>query len=76
MISLSLLPFKDAVTIYKEAKEKNVAVFSASSLRYLKNAQAVRYENKIGKVLGADTFSPASLEPHHPGSFLVWNTWR
>lgn len=59
----------DAVTIYKEAKEKNAAVFSASSLRYLKNAQLVRYENRIGKVLGADTFSPASLEPHHPDFF-------
>jgi predicted dehydrogenase len=59
----------DAVTIYKEAKEKNAAVFSASSLRYLKNAQSVRYENKIGKVLGADTFSPASIEPHHPDFF-------
>jgi predicted dehydrogenase len=59
----------DAVTIFKEAKDKNVAVFSASSLRYLKNAQSVRYENKIGKVLGADTFSPASLEPHHPDLF-------
>lgn len=59
----------DAVTIYKEAREKNAPVFSASSLRYLRNAQAVRYENKIGKVLGADTFSPASLEPHHPDFF-------
>jgi predicted dehydrogenase len=59
----------DAITIYSEAREKNVPVFSASSLRYLKNAQSVRYENKIGKVLGADTFSPASLEPHHPDFF-------
>jgi predicted dehydrogenase len=59
----------DVVKIYKEAAEKNIAVFSASSLRYLKNAQAVRYENKIGQVLGADTFSPASLEPHHPDLF-------
>jgi predicted dehydrogenase len=59
----------DAVKIYKEAEGKNVPVFSASSLRYLKNAQAVRYENKIGGVLGADTFSPASLEPHHPDFF-------
>jgi len=59
----------DAVKIYREAAEKNVAVFSASSLRYLKNAQAVRYDNKIGQVLGADTYSPASLEPHHPDLF-------
>ncbi len=65
-ISASL---EDAVKIFREAKEKNISLFSASSLRYLKNAQAVRNENKIGKVLGADTFSPASLEPHHPDLF-------
>ncbi len=59
----------DAVKIYREAADKNVAVFSASSLRYLKNAQDVRYNNKIGKVVGADTFSPASLEPTHPDLF-------
>ncbi len=59
----------DAIAIYREAEEKKVPVFSASALRYLKNAQLVRYENKIGKVLGADTFSPASLEPHHPDFF-------
>jgi predicted dehydrogenase len=60
---------EDAVKIYREAADKNVPVFSASSLRYLKNAQAVRHENKIGKVVGADTFSPASLEPTHPDLF-------
>ncbi|MBK8881988.1 MAG: Gfo/Idh/MocA family oxidoreductase [Bacteroidales bacterium] len=59
----------EAVTIYKEAKAKNTAVFSASSLRYLKNAQSVRNENKIGLVIGADTFSPAALEPSHPDLF-------
>lgn len=59
----------DAVKIFREAKDKKVSLFSASSLRYLKNAQSVRYENKIGQVLGADTFSPASLEPHHPDLF-------
>ena len=59
----------DAVKIYREAAEKNVPVFSASSLRYLKNAQAVRHEKIIGEVLGADAFSPASLEPHHPDFF-------
>jgi predicted dehydrogenase len=59
----------DAVKIYQEAAEKNVAVFSSSSLRYMKNVQAVRNDNKIGQVLGADTFSPASLEPNHPDLF-------
>lgn len=60
---------KDAVDIYREATEKKVPMFSASSLRYMKNAQAVRHENSIGQVLGADTFSPATLEPHHPDLF-------
>jgi predicted dehydrogenase len=59
----------DVVAIFKEASAKNVPVFSSSSLRYMKNVQAVRNENKIGRVLGADTFSPATLEPHHPDLF-------
>lgn len=60
---------KDAVAIYQEAAQKKVPMFSASSLRYMKNVHAVRHENKIGQVLGADTFSPATLEPHHPDLF-------
>lgn len=60
---------KDAVAIYKEAADRKIPMFSSSSLRYMKNVNAVRYENKIGKVLGADTFSPATLEPHHPDLF-------
>lgn len=59
----------DALAIYNRAREMNVPVFSASSLRYMKTAQGVRYENTIGKVLGADTYSPATLEPHHPDFF-------
>lgn len=60
---------KDAIAIFKEAAEKKIPMFSSSSLRYMKNVNAVRYENKVGQVLGADTFSPATLEPHHPDLF-------
>jgi predicted dehydrogenase len=60
---------KDAVAIYAEARKRNVPVFSASSLRYMATAQQIRYENKTGKVLGADTFSPATIEPTHPDLF-------
>ena len=35
----------------------------------MKTVQDVRHNNAIGKVLGADTFSPATLEPHHPDLF-------
>ena len=59
----------DVIAIYKKAGERNVPVFSASSLRYMKTVQDVRHNDAIGKVLGADTFSPATLEPHHPDLF-------
>jgi len=59
----------DAIAIYDEARKQKVPIFSCSSLRYMKSAQQVRYENKIGKVLAADTYSPATLEPHHPDLF-------
>jgi predicted dehydrogenase len=61
--------FSDVTAIYRRAKEMNVPIFSASSLRYMKTCQQVRNENAIGKVLGADAFSPATLEPHHPDLF-------
>jgi predicted dehydrogenase len=60
---------KDAVAIYAEARKRKVPVFSSSSLRYMETAQQVRYENKVGKVLAADTFSPATIEPTHPDLF-------
>jgi predicted dehydrogenase len=61
--------FADVKAIYTKAQETKVLIFSASSLRYMKTCQQARYENVIGKVLGADTFSPATLEPHHPDLF-------
>ncbi|MDN3686375.1 Gfo/Idh/MocA family oxidoreductase [Cyclobacterium jeungdonense] len=64
-ISASLV---DAIAIFEAAKKYNVPVFSSSSLRYMENAVAVR-NGKIGKVMGADTFSPATLEPTHPDLF-------
>lgn len=61
--------FADVKAIYDKAQAANVPIFSASSLRYMKTCQQVRHENAIGKVLGADAFSPATLEPHHPDLF-------
>ncbi len=59
---------KDAIAIFKEAKAAGVPIFSASSLRYIKFGQEVR-NGSIGKVTGADTYSPASLESTHPDLF-------
>ncbi|WP_439481199.1 Gfo/Idh/MocA family protein [Cyclobacterium plantarum] len=64
-ISASLV---DAIVIFAAAKKYKVPVFSSSSLRYMENAVAVR-NGEIGKVLGAEAFSPAKLEPTHPDLF-------
>jgi len=64
-ISASL---REAIAIFDAAKKYNVPVFSSSSLRYMGSAQEV-VQGKIGKVLGADTFSPATIEKSHPDLF-------
>ena len=54
---------EDAIVIFEAAKHFQVPVFSASSQRFIPSAIEVS-GGKIGKVLGADTFSPASLHVH------------
>jgi hypothetical protein len=55
---------KEAREIFALAREHRVPVFSSSALRYGRETQAVR-AGKIGRVLRAETNSPAALEPHH-----------
>jgi len=56
------------LVIFNEAAAAKVPVFSSSSLRFGKATQAVR-GGSVGKVKDAETFSPASTEPHHPDLF-------
>lgn len=58
----------DVVSIYDLARQKNVPIFSASSLRFIDDVQAVA-NGAVGKVTGADAFSPAHLEKTHPDLF-------
>jgi predicted dehydrogenase len=58
----------DAITIFRAAEYYKVPVFSSSSLRYISGAKEIN-EGSIGKVLGADTYSPATLEKTHPDLF-------
>jgi predicted dehydrogenase len=58
----------DAIAIFEAAKHYNVPVFSSSSLRFMSSAQDVAH-GKIGKVLGADTYSPCAIEKTHPDFF-------
>jgi len=55
---------KEVVEILNAAKKYKVPVFSSSSLRYVSGAQEVR-NGKVGKVLGAEAYSPASLQASH-----------
>ena len=59
---------KDAVAIFKAADQNKVPVFSSSSLRYMQGVQEI-VKGKIGRVIGADTYSPAHLEKTHPDLF-------
>ena len=58
----------DAMAIFDAAKKNNIPVFSSSSLRFAPGVQAV-VAGSVGKVLGADTYSPAKLEKTHPDLF-------
>jgi predicted dehydrogenase len=59
----------EVVALYAAARKYRVPVFSASSLRYLDGLTDIAAGKTVGRVLGADAFSPAPLEPHHPDFF-------
>ena len=53
-----------AIAIFQLAKQYNVPLFSSSALRYSVQSQKLR-KGELGKVLGADCYTPAHLEPSH-----------
>ncbi len=57
------------IAVYNAAAEYNVPVFSSSSLRYGSRPQEINTSKK-DMVLGANTYSPAPLEPGHTD--LYW----
>jgi hypothetical protein len=56
------------MAIFEAAKHYKVPVFSSSSIRYIAGAKEIR-EGSLGKVLGADVYSPATIEKTHPDLF-------
>jgi len=58
----------DAYAIAEAAKKYNVPLFSSSSLRYINGAREIA-KGEIGEVIGAEAYSPAHIEKHHPDLF-------
>lgn len=58
----------DALAIFRASEHYKTPVFSSSSLRYIAGAKEIA-EGSIGKVLGVDAYSPATLEKTHPDLF-------
>lgn len=58
----------DAYAIVEAAKHYNVPMFSSSSLRYIDGVKEIA-EGKIGEIIGAEAYSPAHIEEHHPDLF-------
>ncbi len=59
----------DAVAIYSLARRYRVPVFSSSSLRYTGSVQQAAH-GEVGKIVGATTYGPSSIEKTHPD--LYW----
>lgn len=59
----------DAIAIFAASEKYGTPMFSSSSLRYTPGAQAIR-GGSAGDVIGADAYSPCSLEKTHPD--LYW----
>lgn len=60
---------KDGAEIVRLAKAAGVPIFSSSSRRYVEDVLMLQGDPKVGAVMGAATYGPATIEPHHPDLF-------
>ena len=60
---------REAQEIARLARQHSTPVFSSSSLRFNEEVVAVKQDARVQPVLGAITWGPATLEPHHPDLF-------
>lgn len=59
----------DAVAIVACARERDVPLMSASSLRFTESLEKALSDDSQGPIIGADFFGPMELEPTQPGLF-------
>jgi hypothetical protein len=61
--------YADAHEIARLSRESGTPFFSSSSLRFAGDLQAMKRDEKLGATLGAFTYGPSPVEPHHPDLF-------
>lgn len=59
---------RDAIEIFRLAKEAKVPVFSSSSYRYYPSMVEAK-KTDVGEIRSVISYGPAHLEPHHPDLF-------
>lgn len=59
---------RDAIEIYRLAREANVPVFSSSSYRFYDSLVELK-KTDVGEIRSVISYGPCSLEPHHPDLF-------
>jgi hypothetical protein len=59
---------RDAIEIYRLAREAKVPVFSSSSYRFYNSLVDVK-KTDVGEIRSVISYGPAHLEPHHPDLF-------
>lgn len=60
---------REGAEIMRLARAAGVPLYSASSRRYVEDVQILKTDPRVGAVVGAATYGPATLEPHHPDLF-------
>ena len=59
---------RDAIEIYRLAREANVPVFSSSSYRFYDSLIELK-KSDVGEIRNVISYGPSHLEPHHPDLF-------
>ncbi|MBI2928445.1 MAG: Gfo/Idh/MocA family oxidoreductase [Verrucomicrobia bacterium] len=59
---------RDAIEIFRLAKQHNVPVFTSSSYRYYDSMTELK-KTDVGQIRSAISYGPSHLEPHHPDFF-------
>lgn len=60
---------RDGVELARLARANGTPMFSSSSQRFTDDVQAIKRDPRVEEVIGAITWGPATLEPHHPDLF-------